>query len=644
MPSKNAVVAAAAMLVASIAAPAHAATVSWQLATVGNWHDPVVWYSTSDLTNPFRRPTINDTVFIDSRTGLGTTVTINAATGTAQAQFLVLDALLKQSGGSLNTVVSYAGNGGGDAAGRFLQTGGTHQTARLAVGQAEGFAGAYEMRGSASLNAGIVLVGNAGIGSFYQFGGNSVVNASLTNPIGLVLGNDEESCRKKPTAQCYGDILNISPSWYSRGLYELHGGNLTVYGDVAVGLYGEGIFRQSGGSHTIRRGALGSGNLHIGGMAGASDASGRVGSSYALSGNGSLDVAGQTLVGVVASGSFSQTGGAHRTAGLVVGAGTTGEYTLNGGSLETGKTQIATGAGLNVGTFTQNGGSHRSSSLIVSDSRNGFGSYAMTGGTLDVASDYIPDGVNFSPSGTTVGVNGFGVFSHSGGTHVTGQLILGAAGGSVYALSGNATLVAGSVAQGVNPQPVAADSFKFNGGRLSVITFHGDLFNIGGTLAPSSNAVLTAAATTGTTRITGDYRQAAAGSMLIELGGTAGGLYDKVAVGGTATLDGALSVVFVNGFSASAGDSFEILSATSLVGQFNAVGLAALGPGLLWNTHYSLDPAGTDTLRLFVTSAVPEPETWALFLAGLAAVGAMARRSKTASAARADQALTHPAG
>jgi hypothetical protein len=93
-------------------------------------------------------------------------------------------------------------------------------------------------------------------------------------------------------------------------------------------------------------------------------------------------------------------------------------------------------------------------------------------------------------------------------------------------------------------------------------------------------------------------------------------------VGDRLTLGGTLQLSWWGGFEAQAGQRFDLFDWGSVSGSFAAIDLsaAALDPGLRW-----------DTSRLYLdgsvaVAAVPEPQTWALMLAGLAAAGVAARR------------------
>ncbi|QEG37001.1 beta strand repeat-containing protein [Bythopirellula goksoeyrii] len=106
--------------------------------------------------------------------------------------------------------------------------------------------------------------------------------------------------------------------------------------------------------------------------------------------------------------------------------------------------------------------------------------------------------------------------------------------------------------------------FIFVGGTLSVGTFHGDLTNIGGILAPGSSA--------GGTTIVGDYTQQTGAALEIEIGGTLQvAEFDFVNVTGTTLLDGDLQLALLNGFVPDPSDSFTILSTSVLAGFFDNV-------------------------------------------------------------------------
>ncbi|MEM8494153.1 MAG: choice-of-anchor tandem repeat NxxGxxAF-containing protein [Planctomycetota bacterium] len=79
-------------------------------------------------------------------------------------------------------------------------------------------------------------------------------------------------------------------------------------------------------------------------------------------------------------------------------------------------------------------------------------------------------------------------------------------------------------------------------------------------------------------------------ALELELGGTGVGAFDRLLIDGAASLAGSLSVAPLGGFSFSAGDAFEVLSADGGVsGTFADVALPALEEGLLWDVQYTSD-------------------------------------------------------
>jgi hypothetical protein len=121
---------------------------------------------------------------------------------------------------------------------------------------------------------------------------------------------------------------------------------------------------------------------------------------------------------------------------------------------------------------------------------------------------------------------------------------------------------------------------------------------------------------------------------LIEIGGLiSGSEYDLLNVIGNANLAGILVVdLYDLGsglFSPSLGDSFDILTAETITGQFDILALVALGNGLAWDIDYLIDAIdSTDIVRLSVVEAVPIPAAVWLFGSALFGLGAIARRKQ----------------
>lgn len=81
--------------------------------------------------------------------------------------------------------------------------------------------------------------------------------------------------------------------------------------------------------------------------------------------------------------------------------------------------------------------------------------------------------------------------------------------------------------------------------------------------------------------VAGSYTQLAAGILDVELGGrTAGTQYDRLAVSGTAILDGTLNVALIDGFTPVRGDRFQVLTFDSRSGDFAIQNGLDVGSGL----------------------------------------------------------------
>ncbi len=69
-------------------------------------------------------------------------------------------------------------------------------------------------------------------------------------------------------------------------------------------------------------------------------------------------------------------------------------------------------------------------------------------------------------------------------------------------------------------------------------------------------------------RLDGDYIQSGAGTLAVELGGTAAGQFDVLNVAGTTTLGGTLNIANINGFTPTVGDTFRVIESVGNPGTF----------------------------------------------------------------------------
>lgn len=182
-----------------------------------------------------------------------------------------------------------------------------------------------------------------------------------------------------------------------------------------------------------------------------------------------------------------------------------------------------------------------------------------------------------------------GVNTYTGGTRLLGG---GLVGRSVSAFgTGDVTVLGGRL-----------------GGSTTVL---GNLRNEAGTIGPGEGAGF------GTLSVLGSFAQLGAGVLDFDIG--LGGA-DLLALAGTASFAGSLDVSFVDGLSGTG--LYTLISAHNYSGRFGTMTVAGLSAGYAANLLYSAEGVQLNVV------AVPEPQTYALLLAGLLAVGAVTRRRR----------------
>jgi autotransporter-associated beta strand protein len=256
-------------------------------------------------------------------------------------------------------------------------------------------------------------------------------------------------------------------------------------------------------------------------------------------------------------------GGAIANTGLIQGDGTIANALTNSATgsirVDVGKTLFFTGA------FAPNSGEMN-----------------LQGGTLDFAAAITNSAAGF--------IAGRGAI-YTGGLTNNGQMAF--SGGNAD-LHGDVTLSAGArvVTSGAGSVTTFFDDVVHNGleiftGASASTTFFGSQSGAGsftgtgtvyyiGDLRPGNSP---AAVSHGGSVVLGS-----ATTLILELGGVAAGTqYDQVLVTGELSLDGDLAISLINGFTPSAGQSFNVLDWGNLSGAFASLTLPALGGGLTWN-------------------------------------------------------------
>jgi T5SS/PEP-CTERM-associated repeat protein len=297
--------------------------------------------------------------------------------------------------------------------------------------------------------------------------------------------------------------------------------------DMSVGRFGTGELNITDGGLVLLQGAAA--DVLVGENPGAEGA-------VQIAGAESTLAASTAFVGFLGSGLLDVTSGGQLRAAF--------EVVLAEGEFSTGNA-VVDGDTSQLTVLSENG------LLIVGG--DGAGSLTVSGGAIVSAADIvIADG---AVSTGNVSVTGLG-------SRFAGEEILIGNNGVA-----SLTLSDGGVASATLVEINALSSLNGNG------TLNGDVTSFG-LVSPGSSA--------GALSIDGDFTQAAAGEVLIELASASS--FDRLLVTGGVTLDGALEVSLIDGFAPQAGQSFDILDwGKTLDGGFAALNLPALAAGLRWD-------------------------------------------------------------
>lgn len=481
------------------------------------------------------------------------------------------------SGGNLNELNSVVGVYG---TGTINQNGGLHSnTGTLKLGLKQGSTGNYTLSGTGELSVWREVIGDEGVGVFTQNGGsNSVVRLELgVNGHGTYTLN--EGTLSAALVNLGSEYNHSTPS-------------------------GSGHFIQNGGIHTITDRL----NISVGHGSEAT---------YTLTA-GTLN-SNNVTIGYYDSGAFNQSGGEHIiTTDLRMGIARSvtregivnqgeGVYNLNGGSLAVnGSIQNLRGTGnstINIDGGTLNANDINVDNLNLGSTSGSTGNHVLTTGQTINATEIV------------IGSEGAGVFTQVDGTNTASNITLASQGGDgTYNLQGGTLSAENINAENPNSQ------FNFTGGNLAVDTFTGNLINNGGVLSPGSIS------SQNTTQIIGDYTQNFDGIFDVDF------LYfnhDSLDVSGTAHLGGTLDIDLLSEFNFFfPGDSFNILTAETIVGEFDLLSLALLDGDLSWDVNYILDDHGMDVVQLSVVSSVPIPGALWLLGSGLIALFSFSTKKK----------------
>ena len=384
------------------------------------------------------------------------------------------------TGGSLTVNTLYAGLSGN---GNFIQTGGSTLAGGLTSGYLPGSSGTVSLGGSANMDVtGAMTIGDQGNGVFSQSGGfelnsglivgNSaggfgtmVISGGTMWSEGVTVLGSRGNATVLQNGGTYNQYENLFLAVAAGGVanYSLsNGGTLhvvsstvngtTYFGGEYIGDYGPATFNQSGGSHIVDV------YFYLGAQPGGSG-------TYNLSG-GTLSCPAQNIGGGgTANDVFNQSGGVN-TANSYIAlgwlGGTQGTYNLSGGTVTVGGLYDGYKG---LGSFSQSSGTVNTGQLYLGYSQYSTGYYTLAGGSLNTSSS------------ETIGYQGTGIFTQTGGTHT---------------VAGTATVTLSGTTGGVG-------TYNLQGGKLSA----GPMVNNGAFNLTGGTATLGALSGTGATTITG---------------------------------------------------------------------------------------------------------------------------------------------
>jgi autotransporter-associated beta strand protein len=400
-------------------------------------------------------------------------------------------------------------------------------------------------------------------------------------------------------------------------------GNNSYTGDTrtAAGTLALGSVNGVAGS-TLDMNALDSGTVaftaastqtyNVGGLKGSRD--------LAIGGN-TLSVGGNGQSTTYA-GSLSGTGALAKQ-----GAGT---LTLSGNNSYTGGTNLSAGvlavggaSALGTGTLALNGGALSAAAGGVSFAN----AVSLNANTTIAGSDALTISGN-------VTLNGFNTltFTNTAQATISGQIgqsttsILIKQGSGELQLTGANTYTGGTLVQSGTVRINNSTGSAFGSGAVTVesgatLTGAGSIsgaVQMNGTWAPGNSPGLV---TVNSNVVLGGSLDMELGGVLRAASGTGGtGYYDAINVYNALALGGTLNVSPYNGFVPSYGDSFLLLQAAALTGDFGTVNYPALSGGLSWER--------TTSATAMTITVVPEPSSYAISAIATAGLASLMRWRK----------------
>jgi fibronectin-binding autotransporter adhesin len=242
------------------------------------------------------------------------------------------------------------------------------------------------------------------------------------------------------------------------------------------------------------------------------------------------------------------------------------------------------------------------------------------GGTLQFnGADIVTNSANITLSSTTAKIVnqsaanallGFNTNTAAGSFTLSGNASLSTTGGS-FTNAGTVTVSSGStftIGGSSYNYTQTAGTTTVNGTLAGASTGNlylngGNLYGTGsldyGVVDTATITPGTSATSTGELQVNGTYAQNSGGALDVTIGGTtAGTKFDQLNVSGTATLNGTLNITLASGYTPAVGNTFDILNASSVSGNFSTINGLAINS----NEHFTVTTVSGDEIELTVVS------------------------------------------
>jgi hypothetical protein len=279
-----------------------------------------------------------------------------------------------------------------------------------------------------------------------------------------------------------------------------------------------------------------------------------------------------------------------------------------------------------AGNFTNNGllSLAAGDTFDVNGNLTNFSGTTLTGGAYNVGgtlqfngADIVTNAANITLSSTTGKIVNqsaanalLGFNTNTGAFTLSGNASLSTTGGS-FTNAGTVTVSTGStftVGGSSYNYTQTAGTTTVNGTLAGASTGSlalngGNLYGTGtldyGVVDTATITPGTSATSTGELQVNGTYAQNSGGALDVTIGGTtAGTKFDQLNVSGTASLNGTLNITLASGYTPAIGNTFDILNATSVSGNFSTINGLAINS----NEHFTVTTVSGDEIELTVVS------------------------------------------